>query len=102
MSDPQASATLKVRNPMGLHARPAGRFVAIVQQHDARVRVRCRGDEVDGASILSLLMLEAVAGTELVVSATGPDAEPVVAALVALCEGGFAEAESYDGRGARG
>lgn len=101
MSAP-ASRRLKVRNPMGLHARPAGRFVAVVQAHDARVRVRCRGDEVDGASILSLLMLEATAGTELEVSATGPDAEAVVEALAALCEGGFEEPDSYDGRGARG
>ncbi len=93
---------LKIRNPMGLHARPAGRFVEVVNAHDARVRVRCRGDEVDGNSILSLLMLEAVAGTELEVSATGPDAEAVVEALAALCERGFEEAESYDGRGARG
>ncbi|MCB9739884.1 MAG: HPr family phosphocarrier protein [Deltaproteobacteria bacterium] len=93
---------LKIRNPMGLHARPAGRFVAVVESHDARVRVRCRGDEVDGSSILSLLMLEAVVGTELEVVASGPDAESVLDALEALCAAGFEEAESYDGRGARG
>jgi len=97
-----AEARAKVRNPMGMHARPAGRFVELAGRFASRVRVRCRGEDVDGHSILSLLMLEAVQGTELILVADGPDADEALAALVGLVEAGFGEAESYDGRGARG
>ncbi len=97
-----AEARVKVRNPMGMHARPAGRFVELAGRFAARVRVRCRGEDVDGHSILSLLMLEAVQGTELILVADGPDADEALAALVGLVDSGFGEAESYDGRGARG
>lgn len=97
-----AESRAKVCNPMGMHARPAGRFVELAGQFESRVRVRCRGEDVDGHSILSLLMLEAVHGTELTIAAEGGDADAAVAALVGLVESGFGEAESYDGRGARG
>ena len=96
------SKKVRVRNPMGMHARPAGRFVALVQEFDARVRVSSRGEEVDGSSILSLLMLEAVKGVELQISCSGKEKKAALAALVALVENGFEEMESYDGRGARG
>ena len=102
--DMQASSVRRARvtNPVGMHARPAGRFVAMARAFDARIRVRCRGEEVDGGSILSLLMLEAVAGTELEIVAEGVDAAAAVEALGRLIDGGFDEADSYDGRGARG
>jgi phosphotransferase system HPr (HPr) family protein len=87
---------------MGLHARPAGRFVTLARGFDARVRVRCGGEEVDGASILSLLMLEAVCGTELELVVSGAEAEAALAALVALCRAGFEEPERVDSKGARG
>ncbi len=94
--------TVRIVNPMGMHARPAGKFVEVVGRHDARVRVRRGVEEVDGGSILSLLMLEAAKGTELTLVVTGPEAETTLEALVALVESGFDEADSYEGRGARG
>ncbi len=99
-----AALRTKVRivNPMGLHARPAGRFVAVAAHYDAYIRVACNGEEVDGGSILSLLMLEAVRGTELDLTANGPEAEQALVALAELVAGGFEEADSVDGRGARG
>jgi phosphocarrier protein len=93
---------VRIVNPMGLHARPAGRFVAVAADFDAHIRVACRGEEVDGGSILSLLMLEAMRGMELRITATGPQAEQALAALGELVAGGFEEPESVDGRGARG
>lgn len=102
MSATTAQRRVQVRNPMGMHARPAGRFVELARTFDARVRVRCRGEEVDGGSILSLLMLEATSGTELELVAQGNDAVAAVDALAALVASGFDEAQSYDGRGARG
>ena len=93
---------MRIVNPMGMHARPAGRFVKVVQGHDARVRVRCEGNEVDGASILSLLMLEAACGKTLEVQANGPDARALIEALGALVRSGFEDAGSTDSEGARG
>jgi len=99
-----AALRTKVRivNPMGLHARPAGRFVAVAGRFDAHIRVACKGEEVDGGSILSLLMLEAVMGTQLDLLATGPEAAEALSALAELVAEGFEESESVDGRGARG
>lgn len=96
------SKRVRIVNPMGLHARPAGRFVAVAGRFDARVRVACNGEEVDGESILSLLMLEAVRGTELHLQTSGPEAEEALTALVTLIDGGFEEPDSVNGRGARG
>ena len=87
---------------MGMHARPAGKFVALQHNFEARVRVSRRGEEVDGGSILSLLMLEAVRGTELLILTSGEDADAALDALVTLVENGFEEMDSFDGRGARG
>ncbi len=97
-----AERRARIVNPRGLHARPAGRFVALAKQFSARVRVRCRGDEVDGRSILSLLMLEAVQGTHLILVARGPDAVEAVEALAELIAQGFDEQWSWESRGARG
>ena len=97
-----AERPARIVNPRGLHARPAGRFVALARRFTARVRVRCRGDEVDGRSILSLLMLEAVQGTDLVLLARGPDAEEALDALAELIAAGFDEQWSWESRGARG
>lgn len=97
-----AVSRVRIVNPMGMHARPAGRFVALAQRFDARVRVACKGEEVDGASILSLLMLEAIKGTELELRVSGKERKQACRALTELIEGGFEEAESFDGRGARG
>ncbi len=99
---PAHSIQVRIVNPMGLHARPAGRFVAVAARYDAHIRVACNGEEVDGGSILSLLMLEAVRGTELQLMASGAEAEEALAALSELVASGFEEAESVDGRGARG
>lgn len=76
--------------------------MALAANFDSRVRVRVRGEEVDGSSILSLLMLEAVTGTELELVVDGSDEEQALAALVELIAGGFEERDSFDGKGARG
>lgn len=101
MSGLAARRRVRIVNPMGLHARPAGRFVAEVERHAAQVRVRCNGEEVDGGSILSLLMLEAVQGVALEIEAQGDDATQAVEALAALVARGFEEADDCVGRGAR-
>ncbi len=75
-----------VRSELGLHARPAGRFVALAARFEARISVG-RGDEwVDGRSILSLLSLAAGRGVALRIRAEGADAASAVEALGALLE----------------
>lgn len=75
-----------VKNELGLHARPAGRFVALAGRFRADVSVS-RGDEwVSGRSVLSLLSLAAGPGTKLRIRATGEDAEAAIDALGQLLE----------------
>jgi phosphocarrier protein len=79
-------AEFVVTSELGLHARPAGQFVAMADRFEAEIKVG-RGDEwVDGRSVLSLLSLAASRGTRLSVRATGPDARAAVEALGALLE----------------
>jgi phosphocarrier protein HPr len=75
-----------VRNELGLHARPAGQFVALAARFESQISV-ARGDEwVDGRSILSLLSLAAGRGTTLRIRAEGADAAEAVEALGRLVE----------------
>lgn len=90
-----ARITVTVPNRLGLHARPAMLFAERAQGHVADVRVhRSDSDEqVDGKSIMHLMMLAATKGTELVIEATGSGAQDAVNALRALVESGFRENE---------
>ena len=75
-----------MKNELGLHARPAGRFVTLAGRFQSEVSVG-RGDEwVDGRSVLSLLSLAASNGTKLRIRAVGEDAVEAVEALGALLE----------------
>lgn len=81
-----------VRSELGLHARPAGRFVSIASRYRSEISV-CRGDEwVSGRSVLSLLSLAAVQGTTLRVRAVGEDAADAVEVLGRLIESAEDEA----------
>jgi len=81
-----ASGEFTVGHELGLHARPAGRFVTLAGKFRSEVWV-CRGEEwVSGKSVLSLLSLAAPHGTRLQVRAEGPDAPEAVAALGRLLE----------------
>ncbi len=81
-----AEGEFVVKRELGLHARPAGRFVVLAGRFDAEISVG-RGDEwVDGQSVLSLLSLAAACGTKLHIRAVGSDAEQAVEALGQLLE----------------
>ena len=86
------SQQVKVVNVLGLHARAAARFVRLASEFQSQIKVT-RGDRtMDGKSILGLLLLSAARGTELRISADGPDEAAAVAALCALAARGFEEA----------
>lgn len=83
---------LKIVNKKGLHARPAAKFVQIVEQYDAQVRVTGKTEEtIDGSSILDLLTLSASPGTSITVEATGHEAAAVLDALDKFVASGFGE-----------
>ena len=85
MSDP-AEGEFTIAAELGLHARPAGRFVAMAGSFSAEIEV-ARGEEwVSGLSVLSLLSLAAGKGTRLRIRAVGDDAAAAVEALGALLE----------------
>lgn len=70
-----------VRNRHGLHARPASEFVKLASGFSADVRVIKEDLEVNGKSIMGVLMLAAEPGSELILSAEGDDADEAVATL---------------------
>ena len=78
---PLIKKELIVKNKQGLHARPAAVFVQIANKFDAQITVRHDDEEVNGKSIMGILMLGAEKGSLIVVEADGIDAE---AALVEL------------------
>ncbi len=80
-----------VTNKLGLHARPAAMFVKISNQHDCDIWVEKDGEEVNGKSIMGLMMLAAGQGSRLTVSAEGKDAQKAIAALQELLASKFNE-----------
>ncbi len=83
--------SVTIRNPLGMHARAAARFVHTASGFSSQVWV-ARGEKVmDGKSILGILLLAAGRGSLLTITATGRDESAAVEALVALVESGFGE-----------
>lgn len=83
--------TFTICNARGLHARSAAKFVKCTDGFTAQVQVDRDGNSVSGGSIMGLLMLGAARGSQIDVSATGPQAAEVLAALEALIDSGFGE-----------
>ena len=88
-----AQASILVRNAIGLHARPAARFVETVRGFDADVRVAKAGggEPVRATSLTNVVALGARFGDTLLVSASGPGAGKVIAALQELADEGFGD-----------
>ena len=84
---------IPIINKRGLHARASAKFVKMVEQFDAEIRVTRGNETVGGDSIMGLMMLSAGPGTTITVSATGIDAEAAVAALAELVGNKFNEEE---------
>ncbi|MFD2796237.1 HPr family phosphocarrier protein [Promicromonospora vindobonensis] len=83
----QNSRTVTVRNPLGLHARPA----ALVSRKVAELGATVTIDGVDASSVLQLMALGATQGRELLVEATGDRAAEAVATVVEMIDAGFGE-----------
>lgn len=86
------SCAITVVNSLGLHARAAARFVHAASAFESRIRVALGEREIDGKSIMGLLLLAAARGTIITISAEGRDERDAIAALCALVNRGFDEA----------
>jgi phosphocarrier protein FPr len=80
-----------IRNPHGLHARPATALVELAKRFESAVRIRHGGKVADGKSLIALLSLGVGNGAVVHVSADGPDSERALEALRAAIEGGLEE-----------
>ena len=72
---------MEIVNRLGLHMRPAAKFVETANRYRADVTVRKGDQEVNGKSITQMMLLEAMPGTTLVLESTGEDAEACLDAL---------------------
>jgi phosphocarrier protein FPr len=99
---PTHSATLRICNAQGLHARPASQIVRALRPLDAVVRIERTDtrEQANAASLLGLVGLGATAGTEITVHTGGPDAERALATMRALVDEGFGEPLAQDGQDA--
>lgn len=82
---------LTIVNRLGMHARPAMVFCDLAQTFSSTITVKREDTEVDGKSIMQLLMIAASKGSEIEVVAEGEDAEKAIAAIKTLVESGFDE-----------
>jgi len=85
------SQAVTVVNQLGMHARAAAKFVHLATRYEARVKVARDRREMDGKSIMGILLLAAARGSTITISAEGADEHDAVAALVALVQSGFGE-----------
>lgn len=85
--------TLTVTNRLGLHARAAARLVSLTGRFQSRISMRRadRLEEIDGKSILGILMMSASTGTALVFTVEGPDEDAAIQAVEALFDRKFDE-----------
>ncbi len=87
----RACVKAKIVNTLGMHARPATEFVELASTFKSAVRVRKDDQEVDGKSIMHMMLLAATRGSELEIECEGPDAQACCRALKALVDAGFHE-----------
>jgi phosphocarrier protein len=93
--EPPATTTrnLLVINKRGLHARASSKFVKLVDCFESTVTVSKDGLSVYGTSIMGLMLLAAGPGSQIEVTAVGPDADEALEAIAALLSDRFGEGE---------
>jgi phosphocarrier protein HPr len=91
MPDDTIEKSCTVRNKMGLHARPAALIVQTANKFPCEVTLVKDGQNVNGKSIMGVLMLAAAKGTTILVRAEGDEAQACADAISDLFEKGFNE-----------
>jgi phosphocarrier protein len=83
--------TVEILNRNGLHARPAAEVVKLAARYQSAITIVRDDVEVNGKSIMGVMMLAAECGAAIRIRADGPDAEDALEALAALVAGRFGE-----------
>jgi phosphocarrier protein len=84
---------IAIKNKLGLHARAAVKFVNLANRFGASVKIVKDGDEIDGKSILGILTLAAIQGSEIMLLVSGKDEDSALKALADLINNRFDERE---------
>ncbi len=82
-----------IKNKLGLHARAASMFVRLSNRFSSDIKLIKDGYEVNGKSILGILSLAAIKGSELKIVTTGEDADEALGEIEKLIDSGFGEEE---------
>ncbi len=85
--------TLEIKNKLGLHARAAAKLVHAAARFKCDIKIRKGDEEVDGKSILGILLLAAGRGSQILVKADGEDELGALDAIQALVDAKFDEGE---------
>ena len=86
-----AEKRIVIKNKSGLHARPAAIFVQVANKYDSEVIVKKGKLEINGKSIMGILMLAAGKGSQVTLKVDGEDAEKAMAELEGVLAGEFEE-----------
>jgi phosphocarrier protein len=84
---------IEIKNKLGLHARAAAKLVHTAARFRSDIKIRKGDEEVDGKSILGILLLAAARGTTITIKANGEDEADAVAAIEKLIDAKFDEVE---------
>jgi phosphocarrier protein HPr len=84
---------IEIKNKLGLHARAAAKLVHCAARFRSDIKIRKGDEEVDGKSILGILLLAAARGTMITIKANGEDEADAVAAIEKLIDAKFDEVE---------
>lgn len=88
---PSVEKTFTIKNPLGLHARPAALFVQTANRFRSEISVKKGRQKVNGKSIMGIMTLAVQQGCIITVKAEGADAETAMAELANLIENNFGE-----------
>ncbi|HSW53206.1 MAG TPA: HPr family phosphocarrier protein [Sulfuricaulis sp.] len=84
---------LIIINKLGMHARASAKFVSLAAEFNAEITLQRNGQQVNGKSIMGIMMLAAAKGAEIEVCADGKDEKKAVEALAELINNRFGEGE---------
>ena len=84
---------VEIKNKLGLHARAAAKFVHTAARFKSDIKIRKGDEEVDGKSILGILLLAAGRGSVITLKADGPDEREALDAIEKLIDAKFDEVE---------
>lgn len=86
-----ATATVRLSNPLGLHARPAATFTMTASRFSCDIQVEKAGRSVNGKSVIKLLALDCRKGDEITITTSGTDEAAALEKLITLVQSGLGE-----------